>query len=108
MISMVLAGLILAGMGGPTKRVQDTYVAGSPDGSAIIVTTKVPRPATVAALREAFGTERVSALGLASPPPPGRARGQWAADLLGPVRRGQPGRGLPRRVRRATPTTVRR
>ncbi|MEV7230391.1 hypothetical protein AB0M79_25735 [Polymorphospora sp. NPDC051019] len=60
MISMVLAGLILAGMGGPTKRVQDTYVAGSPDGSAIIVTTKVPRPATVSALREAFGTERVS------------------------------------------------
>ncbi|MEV7227124.1 hypothetical protein AB0M79_08880 [Polymorphospora sp. NPDC051019] len=66
----LLAGLVLGAMGGLTAEVNRTYIANSPDGTAFIYTTRMPSPAAVNAMTDAFEVDRVVGLGLASPPPP--------------------------------------
>ncbi|MFE8990613.1 FtsX-like permease family protein [Streptomyces collinus] len=66
----VLTGLVLAAMGGLTAEVGKSYEPASPHGSAFTYATKVPGPATVAAMEEALGGERLTVMGIASPPAP--------------------------------------
>lgn len=66
----LLTGLVLAAMGGLTEEVNRTYVPNTPNGSAFVYTTRMPSPAAVAAMADAFGVDQVVGLGVASPPPP--------------------------------------
>ncbi|WP_435283961.1 FtsX-like permease family protein [Streptomyces koelreuteriae] len=66
----VLTGLVLAAMGGLTAEVGKSYEPDSPHGSAFAYATKVPGPDTVAAMEEALGGQRLTAMAIASPPAP--------------------------------------
>ncbi|MFI1889353.1 FtsX-like permease family protein [Streptomyces jumonjinensis] len=66
----VLAGLVLAAMGGLTAEVGKTYRPNSPEGSAFAYATKMPQTSTVAAMADALGSDRLVFMTLAAPPVP--------------------------------------
>ncbi|RJQ76121.1 FtsX-like permease family protein [Pseudonocardiaceae bacterium YIM PH 21723] len=69
----LIGGLALTAMAGLTDQVRANYVAASPPGSAFVLTTKYPRPGTLAQVSQALANRPVAALGIASPPPPAGA-----------------------------------